>query len=180
MGAKSASNLVHAIEQSKSIEFSRFLYALGIRHVGEHVSALLADHFADLDTLIKGSQEELEAIEGIGPVVADSIANFFKQARNQHMVRQLLHRGVKLQSTRSKKTGKLTDKVFVLTGTLQGWTRAQVKERIKAAGGKDTGSVSGNTDYLVTGESPGSKLNKAKNLGIKTIDEAALKKLLGD
>ena len=180
MGAKSASNLVHAIEQSKSIEFSRFLYALGIRHVGEHVSTLLADHFPDLDTLINGLREELEAIEGIGPTVADSIANFFKQARNQRMVQQILDRGVKLLTTGSTKTGKLTGKVFVLTGTLPGWTRAQVKERIKAAGGKVTGSVSGNTDYLVTGESPGSKLNQARDLGVKTIDQAALKKLLGE
>ena len=180
MGAKSAINLVDAIEQSKSIEFARFLYALGIRHAGEHVSVLLADHFSDLDTLMKSSREELEAIEGVGPIVADSVVNFFKQARNQRMIQQILECGVKLETTGAKKTGKLKDKVFVLTGTLQGLTRSQAKELINAAGGKVTGSVSGNTDYLVTGESPGSKLNKAKELGVKIIDEAELKKLLGD
>jgi DNA ligase (NAD+) len=180
MGAKSAINLVNAIEQSKSIEFARFLYALGIRHAGEHVSALLADHFSDLATLMKSSREELEAIEGVGPIVADSVVNFFKQARNQRMIQQILERGVKLETTGAKKTGKLRDKVFVLTGTLQGFTRSRAKELINAAGGKVTGSVSGNTDYLVTGESPGSKLNKAKELGVKIIDEAELKKVLGD
>ena len=180
MGAKSANNLVNAIEQSKSIEFARFLYALGIRHAGEHVSALLADHFPDLHTLLKGSREELEAIEGIGPIVADSVVNYFKQTRNQRLIQQILDGGVKLETTGPKKTGRLKDTVFVLTGTLQGFTRSQAKERIKAAGGKVSGSVSRNTDYLVTGESPGSKLNKAKELGVKIIDEARLKKLLGD
>ena len=180
MGAKSANNLVNAIEQSKSIEFARFLYALGIRHAGEHVSALLADHFPDLHTLLKGSREELEAIEGIGPIVADSVVNYFKQTRNQRLIQQILDGGVKLETTGPKKTGRLKDTVFVLTGTLQGFTRSQAKERIKAAGGTVSGSVSRNTDYLVTGESPGSKLNKAKELGVKIIDEARLKKLLGD
>jgi DNA ligase (NAD+) len=180
MGAKSAVNLVNAIEQSKSIGFARFLYALGIRHAGEHVSALLADHFPDLRTLMNASREELEAVEGIGPIVADSIVNFFKQKRNQRIIQQILDCGVKLETTAREITGTLKDRVFVLTGTLQRFTRSQAKELINAAGGKVSGSVSGNTDYLVAGESPGSKLNKAKELGVKIIDEAKLKKLLGD
>jgi DNA ligase (NAD+) len=178
MGAKSAANLVNAIEQSKSIVFARFLYALGIRHAGEHVSALLGDHFPDLHTLMNCSREELEAVEGIGPIVADSIASFFKQERNQRIIRQILDCGVKLETASRKKTGKLKDKVFVLTGTLESITRSQAKELIKAASGKVSGSVSGNTDYLVAGESPGSKLNKAKELGVQIIDEAQLKELL--
>ncbi len=180
MGSKSATNLVEAIKQSKSIEFARFLYALGIRHAGEHVSALLADHFADLSALMKASREELEAIEGVGPIVAESVVNFFGQVRNQRMIQRLLDGGVKLKSSSKKKNGNLKDKVFVLTGKLQGFTRSQAKDLIKAASGKVSGSISGNTDYLVTGESPGSKLNKAKELGVKIIDEAKLKELLGE
>jgi DNA ligase (NAD+) len=178
MGAKSAANLVTAVEQSKSIEFARFIYALGIRHAGEHVSALLADHFSDLYTLMNGSREEFESVEDIGPIVADSIVKYFKQARNQKIIQQILDCGVKLKTAAQKKPGKLKDKVFVLTGTLQRFTRSQAKELIKAASGKVSGSVSGNTDYLVAGESPGSKLNKAKDLGVKIIDETQLKKLL--
>ena len=180
MGSKSATNLVEAIKQSKSIEFARFLYALGIRHAGEHVSALLADHLADLPALMKASREELEAIEGVGPIVAESVVNFFGQIRNQRMIQRVLDCGIKLKTSSKKKTGNLKDKVFVLTGKLQGFTRTQAKELIKAASGKVSGSISGNTDYLVTGESPGSKLNKAKELGVKIIDEAKLKELLGE
>ena len=179
MGSKSATNLITAIKQSKSIEFARFLYALGIRHAGEHVSALLADHFADLPALMKASREELEAVEGIGPIVAESVVNFFGQIRNQRMIQRVLDAGVKFKSS-NVKTGDLKDKVFVLTGKLQGFTRSQAQDLIKAASGKVSGSISGNTDYLVTGESPGSKLNKAKELGIKIIDEAKLKELLGE
>ncbi|MGD2186635.1 MAG: NAD-dependent DNA ligase LigA [Desulfobacterales bacterium] len=178
MGAKSAANLVNAIEQSKSIDFARFLYALGIRHAGEHVSALLADHFPNLHTLMNCSREELENVEGIGPIVADSIVNFFGQEQNQRIVQQILDCGVKPKTTARKKTGELKDKVFVLTGTLERFTRSQAEELIRAAGGKVSGSVSGNTDYLVAGESPGSKLNKAEELGVKIIDEAQLKALL--
>ena len=180
MGSKSATNLVEAIKQSKSIEFARFLYALGIRHAGEHVSALLADHFADLSALMKASREELEAIEGVGPIVAESVVNFFGQIRNQRMIQRLLDGGVKLRSSSKKKNGNLKNKVFVLTGKLQGFTRSQAKDLIKAASGKVSGSISGNTDYLVAGESPGSKLNQAKELGVKIIDEAKLKELLGE
>ena len=180
MGSKSATNLITAIKQSKSIEFARFLYALGIRHAGEHVSALLADHFADLPALMKASREELEAVEGVGPIVAESVVNFFGQIRNQRMIQRVLDAGVKLKSSSNVKTGDLKDKVFVLTGKLQGFTRSQAQDLIKAASGKVSGSISGNTDYLVTGESPGSKLNKAKELGIKIIDEAKLKELLDE
>ena len=112
--------------------------------------------------------------------MADSIVKFFEQDRNQGIIQQILDCGVTLQTADRKRTGKLKDKVFVLTGTLQRFTRSQAKELIKAASGKVSGSVSGNTDYLVAGESPGSKLTKAKELGVKIIDEATLKKLLGN
>ena len=179
MGAKSAANLKNAIEHSKSIAFARFLFALGMRHVGEHVAALLADHFHDLDALMDCPREELESIEGIGPIVAESITNFFKQERNQHIINRLFNSGVKLETAARMKTAKLKDQVFVLTGALQNFTRSQAKALIEAAGGKVSGSVSGSTDYVVAGESPGSKLERAKNIGVKIIDEATLKEMLG-
>ena len=178
MGAKSAANLQNAVEQSKSISFGRFLFALGMRHAGEHVSALLAEHFPDLHTLMNCSREELEAIEGIGPIVAESIASFFKREKNRRIIRQILDGGIQFEAASLKKIAKLQDKVFVLTGSLENFTRSQAKELIEAAGGKVSGSVSGNTDYLVSGKSPGSKLDRANKLGVVIIDEAQLKELL--
>ena len=178
MGAKSAANLQNAVEQSKSISFGRFLFALGMRHAGEHVSALLAEHFPDLHTLMNCSREELEAIEGIGPIVAESVASFFKREKNRRIIRQILDGGIQFEAASLKKIAKLQDKVFVLTGSLENFTRSQAKELIEAAGGKVSGSVSGNTDYLVTGKSPGSKLDRANKLGVVIIDEAQLKELL--
>jgi DNA ligase (NAD+) len=178
MGAKSAANLKNAIESSKSISFTRFLFALGIRHVGEHVATLLADHFSDLHSLMNSSREKLEAIEGIGPIVAESVASYFKQEENRRTIKQILESGVKIEDAARKKAGKLKDRVFVLTGTLQNLTRSQAKALIETAGGKVSGSVSGRTDYVVAGDSPGSKRNKAKKMGITIIDEVAFKKLL--
>jgi DNA ligase (NAD+) len=178
MGTKSAMNLVNAVEHSKSIAFARFLYALGIRHVGEHVAALLADHFGDLDALVKCPPEKLEAIDGIGPIVAESIANYFKQEKNRHIIDQIFDSGITFETSARITTGQLQDQVFVLTGSLKNFTRSQAKALIEAAGGRVSGSVSGKTDYVVAGESPGSKLDRARNLGIKIIDEAALKEML--
>lgn len=178
MGEKSAENLVNAIEASKRVHFARFLYALGIRHAGEHVALLLAENFGSLEELVGCSQEDLEKIEGIGPVVADSISGFFKQATNLSNIRSLLDNGVQIVFEAGKKTGPCEGKTFVLTGTLKDMTRRQAKEMITAAGGKVSGSVSRNTDFVVAGESPGSKLTKAQELGIKVIDEAGLKELL--
>jgi len=177
MGAKSAANLINAIERGKSVTFARFLFALGIRHVGEHVAALLADHFHSLAELMDCSREELESIEGIGPIVAESIANFFKQESNRQIIKRLLESGVRLKTTARRKTGRLNNRVFVLTGTLQDFTRSQAKAIIEAAGGKVSGTVSQRTDYVVAGDSPGSKLAKAKEFGVTIIDEAAFKKL---
>jgi len=179
MGAKSAANLKNAVEQSKSVTFARFLFALGIRHVGEHVAALLADYFHDLDALMNCPGEELESIEGIGPIVAESIASYFKQDENRRTIQRILDSGVKIESAAPKETGKLKDKVFVLTGALENFTRAEAKERIEAAGGRVSGSVSGRTDYVVAGDSPGSKLDRARELGVKIIDEVTLKEMLG-
>ncbi|MBW2432540.1 MAG: NAD-dependent DNA ligase LigA [Deltaproteobacteria bacterium] len=178
MGAKSAANLIGAIEKAKTIDLSRFLYALGIRHVGEHVAALLADHFKALEPLMNCSREELEAVDGVGPIVAASITQFFEQKRNRLIINRLLAGGVKLETAAPKQAGKLDGRIFVLTGKLEEFTRSQAKSLIEAAGGSVSGSVSRKTDYVVAGDAPGSKLTKGKELGVKVIDEAQLKELL--
>ncbi len=179
MGTTSAANLIAAIENAKTIDLSRFLFALGIRHVGDHVATLLADYFPTLDALINCSREELETVDGIGPIVAASITQFFEQQRNRRIIDQLLAGGVKLKTAAPKKAGKLDGRIFVLTGKLEEFTRSQAKSLIKAAGGKISGSVSGKTDYVVGGDAPGSKFTKARELGVTIIDEAAFKDLLG-
>ena len=178
MGAKSAANLIQAIENGKQISFARFVYALGIRHVGEHVAVLLAGHFASLEALVSCSKDDLIAIEGIGPVVAKSIASFFSREENLIIVDRILNSGAQIIFESQKMTGLLKGKVFVLTGTLEHMTRRQAKEMITAAGGKVSGSVSKNTDYVVAGEAAGSKLAKARELGIDIIDEVAFKEML--
>jgi DNA ligase (NAD+) len=179
MGAKSAENLVQAIESSKDIRFARFLYALGIRHVGEHVAVLIADHFGDLAQLINCPEDELTVIEGIGPVVAKSISKFFIQKNNIASLERILDSGIRIKFQTAKKSTTLAGKVFALTGSLAGMTRRDATEKIEALGGKVSGSVSRNTDFVVAGESPGSKLAKAQDLGVEVLDEAALLELLG-
>ena len=178
MGTKSAENLMEAIESSKKIPFARFLYALGIRHVGEHVAVLLAGQFDSLEQLIHCSEEDLTAIEGIGPVVASSIANFFRQTDNLATVHRILTGGLQIIFATPAKTGDLAGKTFVLTGTLATMARRQAKEMIEGHGGKVSGSVSRSTNFVIAGQAPGSKLAKAQQLGIKILDEAAFKQLL--
>jgi DNA ligase (NAD+) len=182
MGEKSAENLIHAIDASKRISFARFIYALGIRHAGEHVAVLLAENFDSLDELGNCSQQDLIQIEGVGPVVAESIAGFFRQENNADTIQSIFDSGVQIIFEGGKKTGVsgvYEGKTFVLTGTLSGMTRRQAKDMIAAAGGKVSGSVSRNTDFVVVGESAGSKLAKARDLGIEMIDAVELIKMLG-
>ena len=178
MAEKSAHNLIAAISDSKKIRFDRFLYALGIRHIGEHVAHLLAGHFESLADLINCTRETLEGIDGIGPTVADSLTDFFAQERNRATVDLLLDRGVQIEYPKKSGSGGLEGKVFVLTGTLTGMTRRQAKELIAAAGGNVSSAVSGKTDYLVAGEKAGSKLTKAESLGITIISEDQLMDML--
>ena len=178
MGAKSAENLIRAIEKGKQISFARFIYALGIRNVGEHVAVLLAAQFDSLEALIKSTTEDLVAIDGIGPVVAESIVSFFRQAENLSIVRRILDSGVEIAFESQQRGENLTGKIFVLTGTLESMTRQQAKDLITKAGGKVTGSVSRKTDYVVAGESAGSKLAKAREMGVPIIDEVTLKELI--
>jgi len=179
MGDKSAQNLINAIETRKRISFARFLYALGIRHAGEHVAVLLAEQFGTLDELASCSQGDLTEIQGVGPVVAASVACFFRQENNRRAIQSILNSGIQIVFANRKKSGQYDGKTFVLTGTLGGMTRRQAKAMITAAGGKVSGSVSRNTDFIVSGESPGTKLAKARDLGVTVIDEAEFKELFG-
>jgi len=178
MGSKSAANIINAIEASKQITFGRFLYALGIRHVGEHVAGILARTFGRLEVLLNTTPDELEAIEGVGPVVAESVVSFFGTAENRKIVGEIITRGVQILGEGIQAAGTLSGKVFVLTGTLATLTRDEARKLIDKAGGKVTGSVSRNTDYLVAGTSPGSKLERAEALGVEIIDETTLKKMI--
>jgi DNA ligase (NAD+) len=183
MGEKSAANLAASLEKARDTTLARFLIALGIRHVGETVAELLAAHFGDLDPLLAASREELEAIEGVGPTIAESVARFFADERNAQEVARLRALGLRWQKTpRSAPRGEgpLAGKTFVVTGTLEGLTRAEAKRRIVERGGKVTGSVSKKTSYLVAGADPGSKLAKARELEVEVLDQQAFEALLTD
>ncbi len=175
---KSAKNLVEAIENSKEISLARFIYSLGIRHVGEETAIDLANYFGSVDKLKKTSREELEKIPDIGGVVAESIYIWFQQKRNQKLIEDLIRVGIKILPP--EKVGKkLAGKTFVLTGTLETLTRSEGERKIRMLGGHPTSSVSKQTDYLVVGENPGStKLEKAKKLGVKTLTEKEFLKML--
>jgi len=178
MGEKSAENLIAALEAGKRVLLSRFIYALGIRHVGEHVASILADRFGNLDKWIAAPEDELAAVDGVGPVIAASIRAFFGRHENREVVEQLKDAGVKIHHEKKETDlGGLAGKVFVLTGALSGMTRDDAKRRIEAAGGKVTGSVSGKTDYLVVGGEPGSKLERAQRLGVEILNEEAFEAL---
>ena len=178
MGSKSAANIVRAIEESKRVTLSRFLYALGIRNVGEHVAGILAGSFESLERLIDATSDELVEIDGVGPVVAESIVEFFKNDENRKIIDDMIANGVKIFRDNAHKQGTLAGKIFVLTGTLETLTRSEAKRDIEEAGGKVAVSVSRNTDYLVIGASPGSKLKRAQELGVEIIDEETLMKLM--
>ncbi|MBW2271375.1 MAG: NAD-dependent DNA ligase LigA [Deltaproteobacteria bacterium] len=182
LGEKSAENLLAGLGKARQTTLARFLIALGIRHVGETVADLLARRFGDLDPLLAASREELEAIEGVGPIIAEAVARFFADERNASEVARLQSLGLRWQKTEPRITGKgeLAGKTFVLTGSLSALTRAEAKRRIQAAGGKVTATVSKKTDYVVAGDDPGSKLSKAQELEVEVIDEAGLVALLPD
>jgi DNA ligase (NAD+) len=182
MGDKSAVNLVAAIEQRKQTTLARFLYALGIRHVGETTAKDLARHFGALDRLMDASTLQLQEAPDVGPIVAQSLRTFFEQPHNREVVEQLRAAGVQWaehdgEADTSPKP--LAGKTFVLTGSLPALEREDAKAMIEAAGGKVSGSVSKKTHYVVAGEAAGSKLDKARELGVEVIDEAGLRALLG-
>jgi len=181
MAEKSAANVVTGIAASKHTSLSRFIYALGVRNVGEQTARDLAGHFGQLDALMETSEEALQQVAEIGPVVAASVAKFFHEPHNRKVIERLRETGVYWDehSGAPVNVGMLAGKTFVLTGTLPGMTRDEAKERIEAAGGKVTGSVSKKTNYVVAGAEPGSKYVKARELGVSLLDESGLLELLG-
>ena len=177
MGDKSAENLLRALETSKNTRFDKFLYALGIREVGETTARNLAAHF-QLDELKRATQEDLCEVRDIGPVVADNIVRFFRDERNLSIIDKVIGSGLSWERGQDGNTADLQGKTFVITGTLASLSRNEAKERLISQGAKVSGSVSSRTDYLVAGENPGSKLDKARSLDIEVLDEAALMQIL--
>jgi DNA ligase (NAD+) len=179
MGEKSARNLVAAIARSKDTTLARLVYALGIRNVGEATARDLARHFGSLEALMAAGVEELQRVPDVGPVVAESIAGFFAEAHNREVIARLHEAGVRGRPE-PRSAAVLQGLTFVLTGTLPTLTREAATALIAAAGGKVSGSVSKKTNYVVAGEEAGSKLDKAHALGVAVIDEAGLRRLLGN
>ena len=180
MAEKAAQNLLDEIKESKHAGLARLIFALGMRFVGERIGQILAEHFGALEVLAAAREQELEQVEEVGPKVAESIVEFFAEQANRQVIAKLRQAGVEMKEKRAKpKDTRLAGKAFVITGILSAWTRDEAKELIESRGGKVTSSVSKNTDYLVVGAEPGSKLEKARQLGVQTLDEKQFEKLVG-
>jgi DNA ligase (NAD+) len=179
MGEKSADNVLREIENSKKLPLERVIYGLGIRFVGERTAQFLAEHFGDISALENAGEEELQQVEEVGPRIAKSIVEFFAEPRNRELVEELRAAGLTLKGKKKQRGTKLAGKTFVLTGTLANYTRDEAKKLIEDAGGKVVGSVSKKTDYVVAGADAGSKLDKAKELGVAVVDEKGMEQLLG-
>jgi DNA ligase (NAD+) len=179
MGEKSAQNLLSAVQRSKQTTLRRFLYALGIRHVGEATAKALAEHFGAVPPLLDAPVDEITRVKDVGPEVAKAIRAYFDKPRNREVVQELLALGVTPAPPEASKGGPFEGKTVVLTGSLAGMSREQAKEEVEQRGGKVSGSVSRKTDFVVAGEDSGSKLKKAQELGVKVLDEAAFLALLG-
>jgi len=179
MGEKSAENVLAEIEASKSLPLERVIYGLGIRFVGERTAQFLAEHFGALDAIINASAEELEEVNEVGPRIAESIVEFFADEHNRKLVSDLRKAGLTFTGQKKEKGTKLSGKTFVLTGTLARHTRDEAKKMIEDAGGRVSGSVSKKTDYVVAGSDAGSKLDKARELGVSVIGEEELEGLVG-
>lgn len=175
---KSAQNLVDSVGKAKEIDFARFIIALGIMHVGEETAVDLANTFGSAAKFRHAKREDLEAVPGIGEVVADSIAAWLSEKEHQKLIDDLLDAGVRVREVKRRTHLPLKGKIFVLTGGLESMTRDEAKARIRELGGDVSGSVSKNTDYVVAGAEPGEKYERAKKLGVKTIDEKEFLKLL--
>ncbi len=182
MADKSAQNLIEGLEKSKSTTLDKFIFSLGIRQVGETTARTLAYHFGDLDKLMKAEQDELIQISDVGPVVAESICLFFKEEHNRDVIAELCETGIHwpIIEVIASEEQKLSDKTFVITGTLSSMGRDEAKKLLLAQGAKVTGSVSKKTDYVIAGENPGSKVVKAEQLGVEVLDEEGFLALLNE
>jgi len=182
MGEKSAQNVLDAIERSKDTTLSRLVYALGIRHVGERTAQVLAEHFGSLERLASASAEELATVPDVGPVVAASIEKFFRQEETKTVLEKLKRAGIRVQEARPRvveEEAVLAGKTFVFTGELKSMTRDEAEELVARLGGRATSSVSRNTDFVVAGEKPGSKLERARELGVTVLSEAEFLRMVG-
>jgi len=180
MAEKSAGNLIEAIEKSKNGSLNRLIFALGIRHVGVRAAWVLAEYYGSMKKLIAESEEGLTSLHEIGPAMASSVCNFFRNVDNFKVFKKLEGAGLSMEMAKTKKTLRLEGKTLVLTGTLKSISRNEAEELIRKAGGNASTSVSKNTDYLIAGVEPGSKLARAKELGVKVVGEEEFKKLLGE
>ena len=182
MGQKSADNLIEALNKSKQTELARFLYALGIREVGEVTAGSLAAHFGDLAPIMDADVDELQLVQDVGPIVAANVETFFRQEHNRDVINELITAGFSWPRIEPRNVNDdespLAGKTFVLTGTLSSMTRQEAKKRIQKLGGKVTSSVSRKTDYLVYGADPGSKLGKAKSIGVSAVTEDEFSQLI--
>ncbi|MGA9509575.1 MAG: NAD-dependent DNA ligase LigA [Candidatus Sulfotelmatobacter sp.] len=178
MGEKSAQNILDEIENSKKLPLERVIYGLGIRMVGERTAQFLAEHFGSMEALERAGVEDLQNVNEVGPRIAESIVEFFGIAANRRLVERLREAGLTLSGQKKQRGTRLAGKTFVLTGTLKHFTRDVAKKMIEDAGGKVTGSVSKKTDYVVAGTDAGSKLDKAKELGVKVIDEREMEGII--
>lgn len=179
VGPKERRDLLAEIEESKKLPLNRVLFGLGIRFVGERTAQLLAEEFGSMEALMAASAEDLERVNEVGPRVSQAIREFFDEEKNRELIRKLQAAGLTMTAEKRKKSSQLEGLTFVLTGTLPNLSREQAKARIESAGGKVSGSVSKKTNYVVAGEEAGSKLDKARELGVKVIDEAGLEAILG-
>lgn len=177
MGDKSAENVLGEIEESKKLPLERVIYGLGIRFVGERTAQFLAEHFGTLDAIMKASVDELQEVNEVGPRIAESIAEFFSDEHNRKLVEDLRKAGLTFKGEKKEKGTKLAGKTFVLTGTLANYSRDEAKKLIEDAGGRVSGSVSKKTDYVVAGDDAGSKLDKAKELGVAVIGEEEMERM---
>jgi DNA ligase (NAD+) len=181
MGRKSAENLRTEIEASRSLEFWRLLFGIGIRHVGERTAQILARHFGSTERLEQASKDELERVHEIGPKLAESVYNFFRQPENRALIQRLAAAGLPMKADITELPSgdqALSGKTFVLTGTLDTMTREEAATLIEARGGRVSASVSKKTAFVVAGRDAGSKLDKARSLGVEVLNEQQLRAML--
>jgi len=179
MAEKSAGNVIEAIEKSKTQPLWRLIAALGVRHIGGRSAQILAEHFSSLNALMSADVETLEAVDQIGPTMAESVYEYFRKPQNHAVIEELLAAGVRPKQPKAKRSDKLMGKTVVVTGTLENFSRQQAEEAVRQAGGKASSSVSKKTDFVLAGKDPGSKLDKAQKLGVRVINEKQFLDMLG-